>query len=680
MTTGIRRAAAAVLLLIAACAPRTAPGPPPPPGSPPGLEDRALLLLLSDRRLYDPFTVERLQAARAADLRADLALALGRIGDRRGSQALLALLADPAPEVRRAAAFACGLLGDGGATPALLAAAAARDRETGRLAVEALARLGAPLADVVEALADLGPAERWARLLPPLFRFEPLEYLPLAVFALTDAPPDLRALGAYALARNPRPEAAEALRGLLADEDPWVRGWAARALGVVGEGADLGRIRPLLDDPLPGPIVQTLRAAARLVAAGKAAPPEDWRRRLAELARDPRSGVRITAFETAGAWLPDPALGALLAESAGRGGTRDRQVALAALAAGADGRAAGLAAEMATETEPPLRAAAAEAAGRLGLAPLLERLALDPAPAVRLAALAAALAAADAEGGPAATGAVLDALEDPDPAVRAAALERLGEVPAADFEALRRAIRGPGSGRLVDVGVLGARALGARAAAEPLERGVIVAELEIMARDAGYLVRREAAETLAALERPRPAVGPIETGRALAAYRDLARSSAEPRRVDLETRHGTLRLRLDCPRAPLTCVNFLQLVGHGFYDGLAFHRVVADFVVQGGDPRGDGWGGPGYTIRDEGSLLRYRRGVVGMARSGPDTAGSQFFITLSPQPHLDGDYAAFGEVIDGFEVLDRIVQWDRIERIREVAAAGAKRSEPPPLR
>ncbi len=677
MTSGRRRAAAIALLLAAACAPRPAPGPPPRPGSPPGLEDRALLLLLSDRRLYDPFTVERLLAARDPGLRAELALALGRIGDRRGSQPLLELLADPAPEVRRAAAVGAGLLGERAAAPTLLAAAAGRDRETGRLAVEALARLEVPLVEVVEALAGLEPGERRARLLPPLFRFEPLERLPLAVHALADAAPDLRPWAAYALARDARPEAAEPLRGLLADADPWVRGWAARALGGIGEGADLARLRPLLDDPQPGPIVQALRAASSLVAAGRAAAPGDWRPRLAELVLDPRPGVRVTALEAAGAWLPDEALGERLAESARRGGLRERQVSLLALAAAGDGRAAGLAAELATETEPPLRAAAAEAAGELGLAPLLERLARDPAPAVRLAVLAARLAAAG-EGGREAAAAALAALEDPDPALRAAALERLAEEPAADYEALRRAIRGPGSRRLIDVAVAGTRALAARAAAEPLERGAIVAELEVLAREGDFLVRREAAAALAALERPRPAIGPVETGRALAAYRDLARASAGIRVVDLETRHGTVRLRLDCPQAPLTCVNFLQLAGHGFYDGLAFHRVVPDFVVQGGDPRGDGWGGPGYTIRDEGSLLRYRRGVVGMARSGPDTAGSQFFIALSPQPHLDGAYTAFGEVVEGLEVLDRIAQWDRIERAREAAPAakGAPAREP----
>jgi len=132
----------------------------------------------------------------------------------------------------------------------------------------------------------------------------------------------------------------------------------------------------------------------------------------------------------------------------------------------------------------------------------------------------------------------------------------------------------------------------------------------------------------------------------------------------MRTTEGVIVFELFDEDAPKTVSNFKQLAGQGFYDGLIFHRVVADFVIQGGDPRGDGFGGPGYDIRDEINRLRYRRGVVGMALAGPDTGGSQFFITLSEQPHLDGGYTAFGEVVSGDEVLDLIVPGDRIESLR----------------
>jgi cyclophilin family peptidyl-prolyl cis-trans isomerase len=113
----------------------------------------------------------------------------------------------------------------------------------------------------------------------------------------------------------------------------------------------------------------------------------------------------------------------------------------------------------------------------------------------------------------------------------------------------------------------------------------------------------------------------------------------------------------------MTVDNFIHLAKSGFYNGLAFVRVVPNFVVQAGDPRGDQNGGPGYQIRDEINLRRYETGTVGMALSGKDTGGSQFFITHSPQPHLDGGYTIFGRVIEGMDAVNRIARGDKIERV-----------------
>ena len=125
---------------------------------------------------------------------------------------------------------------------------------------------------------------------------------------------------------------------------------------------------------------------------------------------------------------------------------------------------------------------------------------------------------------------------------------------------------------------------------------------------------------------------------------------------------GTLELAvLD---APVTVDTFVRLARGGFFDGLPIHRVVPDFVIQAGDPRGDGEGGPGFTIRDEINQLPYLRGAVGMALDWADTGGSQFFITHSPQPHLDGRYTVFGRVVAGMDVVDAIQQWDVIRRVR----------------
>jgi cyclophilin family peptidyl-prolyl cis-trans isomerase len=134
-------------------------------------------------------------------------------------------------------------------------------------------------------------------------------------------------------------------------------------------------------------------------------------------------------------------------------------------------------------------------------------------------------------------------------------------------------------------------------------------------------------------------------------------------RVRLHTPPGVIEIHLNVVEAPLASQNFLDLARQGFYDGLTFHRVVPDFVAQGGDPRGDGSGGPGYTLRDEVGQRPYGRGAVGLALAGKDTGGSQFFITLSPQPHLDGSYTLLGWVAEGMEVADRLRPGDTIERV-----------------
>ncbi|MDQ2668301.1 MAG: peptidylprolyl isomerase, partial [Gemmatimonadota bacterium] len=175
------------------------------------------------------------------------------------------------------------------------------------------------------------------------------------------------------------------------------------------------------------------------------------------------------------------------------------------------------------------------------------------------------------------------------------------------------------------------------------------------------------------LERARAAAIPrflgwkdvTSTGRALSWYQSRAEEAFQrpSPTLRIQTERGTMDLALFASEAPLTVYNVVTLAYQGYFDGQRFHRVVPNFVVQGGDPRGDGNGGPGYAIRDELNRRRYGRGTLGMALSGPNTGGSQFFITLSPQPHLDGGYTVFGELVRGFEVLDRIVQGDRIVRV-----------------
>jgi cyclophilin family peptidyl-prolyl cis-trans isomerase/HEAT repeat protein len=689
------------LLSLGGCSGSVAPNTGTPDAPADDLALRAVLLSLVDQQLFEPVIVRRGLTGPPAVRRAT-PVAVGRIGDPDGLESLYALLVDDDAEVRRAAAFALGevleapeLTSSGGGTPEAKVRAAARlldalddpDREVGRLAVEALGKGGVSVTTVAGRLAapaeeeeGAGPAlsvnERQARLLPALFRFPEPAAVPLAAEALALDDAELRRRAAYALTREPLPEGLPHVRALLTDPDPRIRAWAARAVGRIGDSSDLPRLFLLLADDDPGPVIQALRAG-RALAAAAGAPPE-WRGPIAKLVADPRPGVRVTAIEAAAGWLPEPMLGRLLAGVAGgsEASSWERGAALVALAAGGDPRAPGLAAELAGSDDESLRARAAEAAGILAEDDLLEILADDRSARVRQAVLAARLALAE-EGGRGEGGEAIAraALRDRDSGVRTTVLGWLADhpvlplpelAPVFDPEDERERTIEERLGAVDALAALAADALAASGETADPAIDPAVALLLSVTEAAELPVRRRAVEALAALGLPRADPGHHATRLPPGVYATILEQTSAPRTVEMVTRRGAVTIRLDCPRAPLTCLNFLQLVRQGFYDGLTVHRVVPDFVVQGGDPRGDGWGGPGYTVRDEIGRLRYDRGVVGMALAGPDTGGSQFFVTLSPQPHLDGGYTAFGEVVAGMEVLDDLRQGDRIVSIREV--------------
>jgi cyclophilin family peptidyl-prolyl cis-trans isomerase len=194
--------------------------------------------------------------------------------------------------------------------------------------------------------------------------------------------------------------------------------------------------------------------------------------------------------------------------------------------------------------------------------------------------------------------------------------------------------------------------------------------LQSSAPPANYLIRRWAEDKWPEAAARWGPSRPVATGRSLQEYRDIARryltapdSLARPHVIiDTEGR-GQVEIELLGPDAPLTVDNFLHLVARRFFDRNRWHRVVPNFVVQDGDPRGDGFGGPGGAIRDEINRNRYDAPMLGMALSGPDTGMSQWFINLTAQPHLDGTYTVFGKVVSGTGILPRITQGDVIRSI-----------------
>jgi cyclophilin family peptidyl-prolyl cis-trans isomerase len=258
-----------------------------------------------------------------------------------------------------------------------------------------------------------------------------------------------------------------------------------------------------------------------------------------------------------------------------------------------------------------------------------------------------------------------------DPAVRSVAADLIARRPSIDDVDLLITAYGRAEGDpFNDARLSAVSALGAIAATSRTGRLRVATKfVSVVPRPDDYLVRRLAADTLPDTRDTWGPPTPIATGRTQADYRDVARRWLAPAlagtnpHIFVETDRGTLDIQLLPAEAPLTVAALIDLVDRHYFDGARWHRVVPNFVVQDGDPRGDGWGGPGFVLRDEINPIRYDAGTVGMALSGPDTGGSQYFITHSAQPHLDGTYTVFGRVVGGTVVLEAIGQGDRIRSI-----------------
>ncbi len=309
-------------------------------------------------------------------------------------------------------------------------------------------------------------------------------------------------------------------------------------------------------------------------------------------------------------------------------------------------------------------------------------LAEDPDPSMAAPALEALAEIAD----PRAKKILRDALQREDLGVRAAAATSLAtrsvDAERRDLEAvgvLRQAVLESTNSEAIEVRLASIRALGALARTarsslveggesrpSPVASPWLQTVLVPLAADPNASIRAEARRALG---------GGVTAPTLLESFQRAVSTSGREMTVDLkerdhdavglrfETTRGAVTIRFDGVYAPINQANLVHLAEQGVFDGLRFHRVVPNFVVQGGDPHGDGYGGPGYLVPCEWSNLRYLRGTVGMALAGKDTGGSQFFVTQSPQPHLDGRYTVVGNVSEGMEVIDLLLPGDRIESV-----------------
>jgi cyclophilin family peptidyl-prolyl cis-trans isomerase/HEAT repeat protein len=634
---------------------------------------RVVLLLgqLRERARYP--TLRTLLASADTALAATAAFALGLARDTASAAALGSALERSAHGVAAEAAWALGQLGEP-ARPWLEAALRQLARTPGDPVPDG--RATSPLNvgrgerfmpdDSAAALRAVAVARATAALRPvPVALLEPL---------LQSGSPDVAEAAAWALARTRAPDGARALLAQATHRAPEVRAQVAAGLSRAAVGDSLaGDARAALlalagDDALPVRVL-AVRALATLLGPldtlADAATVE--RRALLDALRDPARPVRVTAAEGIAPILggaPNAWQAALAGDT-----TYPVQRALFDAAARRGVLSDSMRRAWQHHTDPWRRVAALEATAPDSAAPLASVAWAwdDPASRVRCAAISRMTPFA-------ARTDVRDALRgrtrDTAPAVRAAALGVLaGRGPVADdvdhaLDAARRPV--------VSIADEAARVAAVRVLAAAWRRDSLRWTGEQRASAAALTLPRDAA--LARAVRDVTPWREAADARLADAFADDAfyrtrareayhRETSAPQLAILHTARGVITLELLVREAPLTVHNFVTLARAGWFDDTRFHRVIAGFVAQDGDPTGTGSGGPGYSIRDELNRHRYARGAVGMALSGPDTGGSQYFLTLTPQPHLDGGYTVFARVTDGFEVMDGLLLGDRLLRV-----------------
>ena len=650
------------------------PEPPPPPVVAPVKGQRPVPLPPPPESVPD---LTKLATDADPRIRRRAAISMGRVGLSDAVPVLTTLVADTDTEVRQAALFALGLIGDRTASTVVLPllqdpSPLARGRAAealGLMAAEdaapAIAKMAAEYA-ASPAVSGMTPDdEQWPG--PPeaeafklglfaLVRLRAYDSLAAAALRPDGQPVSTWWPVAYALQRIGDPRAIPALRQLTRVKGRYTPAFAARGLGRAKDSGAAEVLLPLLDPAAqPREVVGSTIIALRdlsLMAAGA---------RLGALAADPDvdGTLRMEALTTIAAMKAIDQLPIVQ--------------------------------DLITDDWPALRAAAIRAAAAIdpdtftlilsglevdrhwvGRAALAEALGAQPAETAlpRLMTLLKdedkrvvphVLRSLVRQKAPEAESILYTHLKEADYVIRETAAELIGQTkPAGGLAALLEAYAAgqPDAAYSARAAAVSAMAAYGADGAEDVRAALA---------DKDWAVRVRAAELLTKLDPSgdhRSAIRPVP-GSPIARYDDpqLIAPATSPH-VFIDTERGTIEFELAVLDAPQTSRSFIALARKGFFNGLQVHRVVANFVMQDGDPRGDGEGGPGYTIRDEPNERPYLRGTVGMALSWKDTGGSQFFITHSPQPHLDGQYTAFGHVVNGMDVVDRVRVGDTIKSIR----------------
>jgi cyclophilin family peptidyl-prolyl cis-trans isomerase/HEAT repeat protein len=633
------------------------------------------LLAMADARRVDTALIEGILRSGSRPERAAAALAVGQVHGAVLAPTLRALLTDRDTAVASNAAYALGLLADTASVAALSRAVHAAP-SVAHNAAWALGQIGEPArAALLAALAPpAAPRDSRVRseLLLATFKLQPVPVSAVRPW-LVDSSALVRWSAVYAIAR---PYAAAGVRDLIplaTDTSGEVRAQVARGFSHRAAGDSLAALvraplTTLASDPNPHVRINALHSLGTYGASSKHA--------VVMGTLDPDANVRVAAAQELGTVLDNTRGAWMSAWKADTGFMYRRSVMTSAMSQDVVLPAAELDEpdSWVHQSDWRLRAAVADAGSAsptiLRLREVSLPLARDPDPRVRVAAFSAMAPHADtASSHPWRREFMEYGLKDDDFFVRAIAIGSLeGHASAAEvplvLESYRLAERDTASD---------ARVAAVRFFASAWKRdSVHFADSVVSAIRAlpvpGDMLTRSAADSVSLFESwhsaPAPQPKPAAWYEQVVRTRVLPALAGKLPRAEIVTERGTITLELYAVDAPLTVENFLTLAASNYYDDGRFFRVVPNFVAQDGDRRGDGNGGPAYTIRDELNPRRYERGSVGMALSGPDTGGSQYFMTHAADPHLDGRYTVFGRVIDGWSALDALVQGDHIERIR----------------
>lgn len=623
-------------------------------------DDLIDLAVAEDQRNLTRAAIEKWLQSESDEVRERLAYAIGAVGDSSNSPYLLKLMADSNISVRAQAAFAAGQLRDAMLAERVIELTGDVDSTVRARAIDAASRLGtdncsARLSVILN--DDSQPGSFRALAAQSLHRFKDDASLNALIAQAASENSAIKRSVYYALSRRANEMAQPLFRLGLYEEDDDIKIHSIRGLVAIADTSAAGELEPLLLSGNSWRVKYHALNAVKRLGADSLLP---FVLNLMKEGEHPY--VQQAAIQAAGE-LGDAATAMELASILQQNEHPFQTDALIGIARISQRVSFPAIQIFAASEESQKRRAAAQACASLdtdeGVYSILQFLARDTIPAVRAEAAEQLLAL----GVDSVTSEYLPkALNDSDIMLVALAcneivVDTLTQYVQQVSARYQRAIDPDIKSSLLDCLI-----------EFPLElpdSDFLVSVVNAARSDSAYSIRRRAQQLAEKLGQNIELTEPYFTAMVTEENYDEIYSSWEDvnPRVAVETSRGTIVLELYATEAPKTVYNFLKLTREGFYDGLVWHRVVPDFVIQDGCPRGDGWGGPGYEIRSEDNHLPFLEGSVGMATAGKDTGGSQYFICHSPQPHLNGRYTLFGKIVDGLDIVSEILAGDEIESV-----------------